>query len=115
MAQSKTSKTAVWILMGLLILGLGGFGATSLTGTIRSVGTVGDKDISVTDYSRALQEELETLKEQHGKEIAALRADVATYLNLRRADAPRKEQREPGLSCRQNATQDRGREGDFEI
>ena len=38
MAQSKTSKTAVWILMGLLILGLGGFGATSLTGTVRTVG-----------------------------------------------------------------------------
>ena len=40
--------------MALLILGLGGFGVTNLSGTIRSVGSVGDKDISVDSYAQAL-------------------------------------------------------------
>ena len=76
MAQSKTSKTAVWILMGLLILGLGGFGATSLTGTVRSVGTVGDEDISVDDYARALQEELRALEAQTGQSLPFAQAQA---------------------------------------
>ncbi|MEC8195907.1 MAG: peptidylprolyl isomerase, partial [Pseudomonadota bacterium] len=76
MAQSKTSKTAVWILMGLLILGLGGFGATSLTGTVRTVGTVGDKDISVDDYARALQEELRALEAQTGQSLPFVQAQA---------------------------------------
>ncbi|MCP4205537.1 MAG: peptidylprolyl isomerase [Shimia sp.] len=76
MAQSKTSKTAVWILMGLLILGLGGFGATSLTGTVRTVGTVGDKDISVDDYARALQEELRALEAQTGQSLPFAQAQA---------------------------------------
>ena len=38
--------------MGLLILGLGGFGVTNLSGTVRSVGSVGEADISLNEYAR---------------------------------------------------------------
>ena len=51
------TKTAVWGLMGLLILGLGGFGAVNLNGSARTVGEVGDKSISVDDYARELQQQ----------------------------------------------------------
>ena len=44
--------------MALLILGLGGFGVTNLSGTVRSVGTVGDVPIDVNDYARSLQREI---------------------------------------------------------
>ena len=67
---SKGSKTAVWILMGLLILGLGGFGATSFTGTVRSVGSVGDRTISTSEYSRALQNEMRAMETQAGQAIS---------------------------------------------
>jgi len=56
--KSTASKTAVWILMGLLILGLGGFGVTNLGGNVRSVGSVGDTRIDVRDYARALRNEI---------------------------------------------------------
>ena len=62
--------------MGLLILGLGGFGATSLTGTVRTVGTVGDKYISVDDYARALQEELRALEAQTGQSLPFVQAQA---------------------------------------
>ena len=59
MSGSKSiSKTFVWILMGLLILGLGGFGVTNLSGNVRSVGSVGETQIDYRDYARALQNEI---------------------------------------------------------
>ena len=45
--SNKLSQTAVWILLGLLIIALGGFGATNLSGNIRTIGKVGDKHIDV--------------------------------------------------------------------
>lgn len=61
------SKTFVWIILGLLIVGLAGFGATNLSGTIRTVGSVGDKYIDVEDYGRALQQEIQAAQAQTGQ------------------------------------------------
>ena len=58
---NSLTKTAVWVLMGLLILGLGGFGAVNLSGNIRTVGKVGDKEISVDNYARELQQQILSL------------------------------------------------------
>ncbi|WP_282151292.1 peptidylprolyl isomerase [Ruegeria atlantica] len=65
----KLSKTFVWILMGLLMLGLAGFGATSLSGTVRSVAQVGNEDISVDDYVRELQREIRAVEQQTGQPL----------------------------------------------
>lgn len=65
MAKGSTiSKTAIWILLGLLIIGLAGFGATNLSGTIRTIGSVGDKSISVDEYARQLQQQMNTVQQQ---------------------------------------------------
>ena len=55
---NKLSKTFVWILMGMLMLGLAGFGAVNLSGTVRTVAQVGDEDVSVDAYVRELQREI---------------------------------------------------------
>ncbi len=62
MAGKSISKTLVWILMGLLILGLGGFGVTNLSGTVRTVATVGNAEISVDEYARTLRNEIRALE-----------------------------------------------------
>ena len=72
--RSSISKTAVWILMGLLILGLGGFGAVNLSGNLRSIGTVGDKSISVDAYARQLQNEIRAIERQSGQPLPFARA-----------------------------------------
>ncbi|WP_299353305.1 peptidylprolyl isomerase [uncultured Shimia sp.] len=77
MSKGSTSKTLVWILMGLLILGLGGFGVTNLSGTVRSVGDVGGKDIDINDYARALQQELNALGAQTGRNVSFGEAQAA--------------------------------------
>ncbi|NOD91605.1 peptidylprolyl isomerase [Ruegeria sp. HKCCD4884] len=61
------SKTFVWILMGLLMLGLAGFGATNLSGTVRTVAQVGDESISVDEYVRELQREIRAVEAQTGQ------------------------------------------------
>ncbi|OIQ29478.1 MAG: peptidylprolyl isomerase [Alphaproteobacteria bacterium MedPE-SWcel] len=63
------SKTFVWILMGLLFVGLAGFGAINVTGTTRTLATVGEADVSVDDYARALQQEQRAIQAQSGQSI----------------------------------------------
>ncbi len=53
--------------MGMLILGLMGFGAVSFTGSGTAVATVGDEEVSVNDYARALQQEQRALQAQTGQ------------------------------------------------
>ncbi len=64
---NSLSKTFVWILMGLLMLGLAGFGAVNLSGTVRSVAQVGDETVSVDDYARELQREIRAVEAQTGQ------------------------------------------------
>lgn len=64
MARGGISKIFVWILLGLLIVGLAGFGATNLTGAARSIGSVGGQDIDIDDYARGLQEEIRAIEAQ---------------------------------------------------
>ncbi|SLN17587.1 Peptidyl-prolyl cis-trans isomerase D [Roseovarius gaetbuli] len=76
MAGNGITKTLVWILMGLLVIGLGGFGATNLSGNVRSIGAVGEADIDVTTYARALQNEIRALEAERGEPISFARAQA---------------------------------------
>lgn len=82
MASGKVSKTFMWGLMGLLIVGLGGFGATNLSGSVTRVGSVGDEDIDVNQYARALQQDIRAVEAQTG---SALPFDQVTALGIDRA------------------------------
>ena len=63
------SNTFVWILMGLLIVGLAGFGAVNLSGTVRTVATVGDQSVGVNAYARELQREIRAFEAQTGQQL----------------------------------------------
>ena len=62
--------------MGLLILGLGGFGITNLSGTVRSVGSVGEAEIDINNYARALQNEIRALESERGEPISFAQAEA---------------------------------------
>lgn len=63
------SKIAAWILTGLLVLGLGGFGVSNFSGSITSIGSVGDTRISTQDYARAVNQEVNAFSAQLGTRI----------------------------------------------
>jgi peptidyl-prolyl cis-trans isomerase D len=57
MSQRKPGRNIfVWIMMGLLIIGLGGFGIGNFGGGAGAVGSVGTVEISVDDYARAFDD-----------------------------------------------------------
>ncbi|MDR9484483.1 MAG: SurA N-terminal domain-containing protein [Sediminimonas sp.] len=97
------TKTLVWILMGMLILGLGGFGVTNLSGSVRSIGTVGEQEISIDKYARALQEEMRAFEAQTGQSMTFQKArefgiDQAVLARLIAATALDHETTRIGLS-----------------
>ena len=67
--RTKGKSTIVWILMGLLLLGLGGFGVTSFTGGSSEIGAVGETEIDAQSYARALQGEVDNISRQTGQRI----------------------------------------------
>ncbi|MBC7164733.1 MAG: peptidyl-prolyl cis-trans isomerase [Roseovarius sp.] len=77
MAGKGISKGAMWVLMGLLIVGLGGFGVTNLGGSVRSIGSVGDAEIDVNTYARALRDEMNALSAQRGAPVSFAQAREA--------------------------------------
>jgi len=66
----KASNIFVWILLGLLIVGLTGFGVRSVgNGGARVVGSVGDRDISAQSYALALNNRIREISQQVGQNI----------------------------------------------
>ncbi|MGB5066757.1 MAG: peptidylprolyl isomerase, partial [Albidovulum sp.] len=72
--RKKRANPVIWILMAMLILGLGGFGARNFGGSIRSIGTVGDRDIDLQDYARALNQEISAFSNQIGQPVSFAQA-----------------------------------------
>lgn len=69
MAKGQASRIFVWIILGLLIVGLAGFGATNFGGSVRVVGTVGSTEIETDAYGRELQQELRALSAQAQRSV----------------------------------------------
>ena len=74
MVGKSISRGAMWILMGLLIIGLGGFGVTNLGGQVQSVGSVGSAQIDVQTYARALRNEISALSAERGRSVSLAEA-----------------------------------------
>ena len=83
MASNNKPMTRIfsWILLGFLFLGLAGFGAANLGGSVQSIGAVGDRDIPVTTYARALQNELRATEAQFGQQLSMQQAQAFGITN----------------------------------
>ena len=60
----KRGNTIIWILMAMLILGLGGFGARNFGASNAAIGSVGDREIAMRDYARAVSREMQAASAQ---------------------------------------------------
>lgn len=72
--KGKATSLVVWALMAMLVLGLGGFGITNFGGGVTSIGQVGEREIDVNDYARALQQEVNALSAQFGTQLTMQQA-----------------------------------------
>ena len=69
MAKKSNKRYGAWIIVGVILVGLAGFGSGGLNGTVRTIGTVGDKEVTVTSYQRALNEQIRAFSAQVGQQI----------------------------------------------
>jgi len=76
MAKKKGNRIFVWAILGLLFVGMIGFGATGLTGTVRTLGTVGNEDISLNDYARELNQQVRAFEAQVGTPVSMPQAQA---------------------------------------
>ena len=63
------SKTFVWVILVLVVAGLGGYGALNLSGTVRTVATVGDEVVTTEQFARELQREIRAYEAQTGQRL----------------------------------------------
>ncbi|HKL69256.1 peptidyl-prolyl cis-trans isomerase [Salibaculum sp.] len=71
---SKKNRPFVWIVIGLLMFGMVGFGATGLTGRVSSIGTVGALEVPVSAYSQELQGRIQSLSAQADEPLSFAQA-----------------------------------------
>ncbi|SIN87885.1 SurA N-terminal domain-containing protein [Vannielia litorea] len=84
MAQSagkKAGNIVIWVLMGLLILGLGGFGVTNFGSSINAIGKVGEEPIPVNEYYRELVSEISAEEREQGRQISIADAEQLGVLS----------------------------------
>lgn len=72
--RSHGKNMIVWVLLGMLVLGLGGFGISNFGGRIDAIGMVGETEISTRDYARALQRQMNDLGTQQGRPLTMTEA-----------------------------------------
>jgi peptidyl-prolyl cis-trans isomerase D len=63
------SNTLVWVILILVFVGLGGYGAVNFSRGVTTIGQVGDKDVDVRRYARMLEEQLASMSQQFGQPI----------------------------------------------
>ncbi|TNC45970.1 peptidylprolyl isomerase [Rubellimicrobium rubrum] len=82
MAARKTTKWIYWLMMGLLLLGLGGWFTGGGRARATSIGSVDGLDIRAQDYANTLRNQMQNIGEQTGQ---ALTMEQATAMGLDRA------------------------------
>ncbi len=70
MAQNKISRVFVWIIMGLVMVGLVGFGSFNFGGSVSAIGKVGDTEISGDRYFRELNAQLNAFQAQTDERLS---------------------------------------------
>ncbi|MCP5039356.1 MAG: peptidylprolyl isomerase [Rhodobacteraceae bacterium] len=72
---SKSSRIFVWIILGLVMVGLVGFGSSNFGGSTSSIGNVGDAEIDTNLYFRELRGALNAQRAQSGQAIPIAMAE----------------------------------------
>ena len=78
--RKKASRTQtsmlVWVLMAMLVTGLGGFGITNFGRSVTAIGAVGGQEIEATTYARALRSEINRQSQQFGVQLTLQQAQL---------------------------------------
>ena len=74
--KRKGASVLVWVILALVITGLGGFGVTNFGGAVGTIGKVGDREITTDEYARALKQEMDAMSAQFGMQLTMAQAQA---------------------------------------
>ncbi len=74
--KRRGASVMAWVLLAMIVGGLGGFGVTNFGGGVASIGTVGDRKIDVNDYARALRQAMDGFSKQIGQPVTLQQAQA---------------------------------------
>lgn len=72
--NKKGKNTVIWVLMALMVAGLGGYGVTNFGASIGAIGSVGGREVDLRDYARALNQEVRAMSAQLGTPLTFAQA-----------------------------------------
>ena len=72
--KRKGASILVWVLLAMLVVGLGGFSITNFGGRVTTIGRVGDREITTQDYATALRAEINAFSAQIGQPLTGAQA-----------------------------------------
>lgn len=67
-SRAGTSVLA-FVMLGMIVIGLGGYGVTNFGHSVDNVATVGKANITTTQYARALQAQMKQMSQQFGTQL----------------------------------------------
>ncbi|HHC29252.1 MAG TPA: peptidylprolyl isomerase, partial [Rhodobacterales bacterium] len=76
MAKNKISRVFVWIIMGMVLVGLIGFGSFNFGGRASAIGTVGETEIGADRYFREVNAQLNAIQAQTGQRLSFAEAQA---------------------------------------
>lgn len=67
--KRRGASVMAWVLMAMIVGGLGGFGVTNFGGNVTTIGSVGERDITVNDYVQGMRQQVSQLSRQFGAQL----------------------------------------------
>ena len=67
--KRRGASVMAWVLMAMIVGGLGGFGVTNFGGNVTTIGSVGARDITVNDYVQGMRQQVSQLSRQFGTQL----------------------------------------------
>ena len=74
--KRRGASVMAWVLMAMIVGSLLGFGVSDFGGGLTSIGRVGDREIEVNDYARALRQEINAFSAQFGQPLTLAQAQA---------------------------------------
>lgn len=67
--KRRGASVMAWVLMAMIVGGLGGFGVTNFGGNVTTIGAVGEREITVTEYVQGMRQQVNQLSQQFGAQL----------------------------------------------
>ena len=78
-ASRAGTSVLAFVMLGMIVIGLGGYGVTNFGHSVDNVASVGKASVTTTQYARALQAQIKQLSQQFGTQLTFKQAQALGF------------------------------------